>query len=151
MWWASAGERRTDLEEEAEHDLALLRDPSQDYDISSNRPRSSGFSPGGFGNGDLPAGLEMTLIAYFHRLTTLILRTLAEVVEAAEADENQQPSKAREQDDMIFVTTDDMARMGLDIWSEGDRKFVRELVELYWGKRAVVQGARIECCGLRIC
>ena len=151
MWWALAGEKRTDLEEEAEHDLTLLRDPNYNHDILSNRPRSSGMSPGGFGTGDSPASLEMILIAYFHRLTTIILQTLAEVVEAAEVDEEQQSSKAREQDDTVFVTTDDMARMGLDIWSEGDRKFVKELVELYWGKRAKVQGARIECCGLRIC
>ena len=44
-----------------------------------------------------------------------------------------------------------MSRMGLDIWSENDRDFVRELVALYWGRRADVRAGRVECCGVRIC
>ena len=40
--------------------------------------------------------------------------------------------------------------MGLDVWSQADREFVEELVALYWGRRAEVQVARVECCGVRI-
>lgn len=38
MWWASAGEKRADVDEEAEHDAALLRDFSQPQNGSPIRP-----------------------------------------------------------------------------------------------------------------
>ena len=174
MWWASAGERRTDLEEEAEHDAALLRRINGEG--SPNRPRSSGRSPGmdqGFERG--PAGLEMTIVAYFHRLTTLILKTLADIVDDADHDDpsfalNQSQGEGRSnlpsdaddtalldsiQDDTprraIVVEADDMARMGLDILSRGDVAFVKELVAFYWDREADVNVGAIECCGVRIC
>lgn len=150
MWWASAGERRTDLEEEAEHDATLLPSLGNQRDDSPIRPRSSRMSPGMPGVQDSPPGLEMAIIAYFHRLTALILRTLSEIIETSDEDEDEQAGKEQEQD-VIFVTSEEMARMGLDIWSEGDRRFVQELVEFYWGRKAEVQRARVECCGVRIC
>lgn len=154
MWWASAGEQRADLDEEAEHDSALLRESSYHPDASPRRPRSSRVTPGMEGTEDSPAGLEMAVIAYFHRLTALIFRTLADIVEASEGDrdeDEQQASDDRGHEEAVFVTSEDMARMGLDLWSDGDRKFVEELVGLYWGRKAEVQGARVECCGVRIC
>lgn len=113
-------------------------------------------------------GLEMTVIAYFHRLTTLILSTLAEVVVASDVysddDDGQAGSSNKkaatvpdsgdiEQDaeDTVFINGEDMGRMGLDVWSESDRMFVRELVGFYWGRKVVVRGGRVECCGVRIC
>ena len=121
---------------------------------------------------------EMSIIAYFHRLTALILGTLAGIVEAWDPPTGQQEAEServsepvsepgrqeeaeaglRREDEetaegveeAVLVRSDDMTRMGLDSWSEGDREFVRELVELYWGRRAEVQGTRIECCGVRI-
>lgn len=164
MWWASAGEKRTDLEEEAEHDSALLRDFGQARNGSPNRPRSaSRMSPGmPWENQDALAGvLEMAIIAYFHRLTCLMLGTLSRVVDAAdddggsgEEDEGQtagQSGRLEREVRAVFVASEDMARMGLDIWSEADRRFVKELMEFYWGRTAEVQGARVECCGVRIC
>lgn len=151
MWWASAGEKRSDLEEEAEKDAALFRNLGHHRDTSPDRPRSSRMSPGMPNVEDSPAGLEMCMIAYFHRLTALIMTTLAEVVEASEDEEIEQAGKGNEQDAVIFVTSEEMARMGLDIWSEADRTFVTELIDLYWGRKAEVQGARVECCGIRIC
>lgn len=150
MWWASAGEKRTDLEEEAEHDAALLRSLGNHRDDSPHRPRSSRVSPGMPVVGDAPGGLEMAIIAYFHRLTALILGTLAEIVEALDGDQEELPGKGQEQE-VVYVSSEEMARMGLDIWSEGDRIFVKELVDFYWGRKADVQRARVECCGVRIC
>jgi hypothetical protein len=153
MWWASAGEQRADLDEETEHDSALLHGPGYHGDASPTRRQSSWVSPGMPSTEDTPAaGLEMAVIAYFHRLTALILRTLADIVEAAEDIEDEEqvgadPGHA----EAVFVTSEDMARMGLDLWSEEDRQFVKELVGLYWGRKAEVQGARVECCGVRIC
>ena len=174
MWWASAGEKRTDLGEEADHDAALLRH----FDIypsdSPDRPRSSRKSPGRStymeGMDTAPAGLETTIIGYFHRLTTLILKTLSDVIDASDysntddgrnandnEDEDGGQRKQRcgggnpEDADAVYVSSEDMSRMGLDIWSESDREFVRELVAFYWGREAEVRGGRVECCGVRIC
>ena len=150
MWWASAGEKRTDLEEEAEHDASLLGSLRNHRDDSPNRPRSSRMSPGMPCTGDSSTDLEMAIVAYFHRLTALILGTLAEIIEASDNYDDEQSGKGQGQS-KIFVTSEEMARMGLDIWSEGDRKFVKELVDFYWGRKAEVQRARVECCGVRIC
>ena len=101
--------------------------------------------------------LEMAIIAYFHRLTALMLGTLSRVVDEADDDtgsddDARQNSTANDKvPGIVFVASEDMARMGLDIWSEADRRFVKELVDFYWGRKAEVQGARVECCGVRIC
>lgn len=176
MWWASAGEKRTDLDEEADHDAALLRHFDNYSGDSPERPRSArkspGRSPGMEGMDTGPAALEMTIIGYFHRLTTLIFKTLSDVIDAsdysddddddgddgenADADDNGgQKSRKRsggnpEDTNTVHVSSEDMSRMGLDIWSENDRDFVRELVALYFGRSADVRGGRVECCGVRI-
>ena len=172
MWWASAGEKRTDLDEEADGDAALLRH----FDIypsdSPDRPRSARKSPGRStcveGMDTAPAALEMTIIGYFHRLTSLILKTLSDIIDGSDysdesdgenADEDEgggrktqkRSSGSTEGADVVYVSGEDVSRMGLDIWSESDREFVRELVALYWGKKADVRGGRVECCGVRIC
>lgn len=172
MWWASAGEKRTDVDEEADHDAALLRHFDDYRGDSPNRPRSArkspGRSPGTEGMDTAPAGLEMTIIGYFHRLTTLIITTLSNIVDAsdfsdaddgdnAEEDENggqrrqKRSGESPEDADAVYVSSEDMSRMGLDIWSESDRGFVRELLAFYWGRKADVRGGRVECCGVRIC
>ena len=53
-------------------------------------------------------------------------------------------------DDPVMVTTSDMTQMGLDVWSAADRTFVEELVSVWWGRKAEVQGARVKCCGVSI-
>ena len=106
-----------------------------------------------------PAAPEMAIIAYFHRLTAAILRTLAQVVDGADGGGEEDRDDGRQEEEAkdggvelppIYVGSEDMIRMGLDVWSEGDRRFVEELLELYWGRKADVQGGRIECCGVRI-
>ena len=188
MWWASAGENRTDLDEEGEYDAALLRHydspQSGNNDESSNLdwPRSAKKSLAVASMGGMDgrmmetqsAALEITIIAYFHRLTTLILKTLADVIDATDDasdiddtgyDENgsfndddaaqQSITKGKDPtvrgNDAITVSNEDMARMGLDVWSETDREFVRELVAFYFGRKAEVRGGKVECCGVRIC
>lgn len=159
MWWASAGEKRSDLEEESEHDAALFRE-FNDYSAgNSSRPRSRRrSSPGpslmqGLMTDGSPAAPEMAIIAYFHRLTALILGTLAQVVDAGNTGNDQDEAREgnADREEVVFVESEDMRRMGLDVWSEGDRRFVEELLEFYWGRKAEVQGGRVECCGLRIC
>lgn len=50
----------------------------------------------------------------------------------------------------VPLTSTDLTQMGLDIWSQADRVFAEEFVAVWWGRRAVVQGGRIECCGVRV-
>ncbi|PGH07182.1 hypothetical protein GX51_01969 [Blastomyces parvus] len=55
-----------------------------------------------------------------------------------------------DEDDIIPIRSSDMTEMGLDTWSASDRAFVEELVQVWWGRKAQVQGARITCCGVRV-
>ncbi|KAL8950355.1 MAG: hypothetical protein Q9222_003607 [Ikaeria aurantiellina] len=160
IWWASAGETRTDREEESEYDSSLIANLAGDGDTPAARDDDEG-----------PAvGFEMAVITYFHRSSALVFRTLSEIVdaeeggasvaagreehEAAEEEEERQSREAdnggEEDDGVVEITSDDLTRMGLDIWSEGDREFVREMVEFYWGRKALVKGAGVECCGVRV-
>lgn len=147
MWWASAGEKRADLDEEVERDAALLHDywasnaspsersrPSPKSNIESNEENSKDVMS------------EMALIAYFHRLTTLAFTTLADIVDCCNAD-----AGVESEEEVLTINGEDIARMGLDIWSDGDRKFIKDLVEMYFGRKADVQGAKVDCCGVRIC
>ena len=134
----------------------------------SDRRRSSAnimtpSGPGGLLTDGSPAAPEMAIIAYFHRLTATILGTLAQLVaraedgeegpEGIEADQGLR-NEGEVKDDAprspVFVGSEDMVRMGLDVWSDADKKFVEELLDLYWGRKADVQGGHIECCGVRI-
>ena len=174
MFWAGAGENRTDVEEEEEHDAALLR--HLDGPKSPDQARCNVKSPD-MDDRSAPGPLEMqmTTIAYFHRLTTLILQNLADIVDSGEdgsldgvselSNEHAEdqavrqtetdplilPTKDEEDQAKIVVEADDMVRMGLDTWSAGDRSFIRELLSFYWGRDSVVKRASVECCGVRIC
>ncbi|KAL8656720.1 MAG: hypothetical protein Q9210_000061 [Variospora velana] len=167
MWWASAGEQRTDLEEESEYDSSLLANlggPS-----SSSAAGEGGHSPnmmrrgsedGGVdGGGGGGVGFEMAVIGYFHRLTVLILRTLSEVVDAQDGGDfsgsedgsgGVNGRQGGEEEEVVEINGDDMTKMGLDVWSESDRAFVEELVDFYWGRKAKVLGGKVECCGVRV-
>lgn len=53
-------------------------------------------------------------------------------------------------DEAVEITTEEMITMGLDVWSQSDRAFVEEMLEMWFGRRAKVLGPRIECCGVRL-
>ena len=188
MWWASAGENRTDLAEESDHDSALLRRFNR-WDSGFTEHRSAvGDSPqrsGSASNGNVkakipgtPVGMlegaatqEMSIIAYFHRLTALMLKVLAEAVdgdalnepatnegiaggrdqqEEAPATEPEEQEPLISEHEKVYISTEHMARMGLDVWSKSDRKFVEEMVAFYWGRESVVESGGVDCCGVRI-
>ena len=155
MWWASAGEKGADLDEEVERDAALLPDLDGDLGSSPGRPKSRRRSTPDAGMMSDGAAVvpEMAIIAHFHRLTAQIVETIAEVVEAGYKDDGADGgprSRNGEEAEKVLIGSEDIAKMGLDVWSEGDRKFVVELVEFYWGRKAEVEGGRVECCGVRI-
>ena len=58
--------------------------------------------------------------------------------------------KSRDEGVVIDLTPEDVAAMGLDVWSQADRKFAEELVEVWWGRKARVRRGGVECCGVRI-
>lgn len=79
-------------------------------------------------------GLEMDVVAYFHRMTTRLLGVMAEIVEEGDEDED------------VFFTLDDVERLGLDRYSEGDVAFVKALCRRYFGREASVEDGGWNCC-----
>ncbi|RYC56174.1 hypothetical protein CHU98_g10033 [Xylaria longipes] len=175
MWWASAGEKpRADDAEEAAQDAALLSDlaassigmnmpRSSDIaaSVSSLTPRRSSTAASAPLEAD-EARLELTIISYFHRLTTQLLGTLADAIDDT-SDSDIEDENPTEEDDALIdadedaqghgvqIDTDVIKRMGLDIWSASDAEFVKELLKTYFGRQAYVQGKGVEVCGIRVC
>ncbi|KAM5487714.1 hypothetical protein McanCB56680_000643 [Microsporum canis] len=54
-----------------------------------------------------------------------------------------------DEDEVITITSSDITNMGLDAWSHADKVFVVELVNVWWGRKAQVEGSHIQCCGVR--
>lgn len=178
MWWASAGEQaRSDESEEASFDAQLLADftrPSM-----ARRPTSAGLagSVGSIGarrlsstatGATLPideAKKELAIIVFFHRLTSKTLTTAADVVESHSGCSDAESNMGEdEEEDALLEPIDDLLdgrgvkigserlkAMGLDRWSRSDIEFVKELVRVYFGRRASVEGKGLEVCGVRVC
>lgn len=51
----------------------------------------------------------------------------------------------------VYISSTDIERMGLDVWSAGDYVFVEEIVREYFGRRAKIEGRGVDICGVRIC
>ena len=51
----------------------------------------------------------------------------------------------------VRVDSDALAQMGLDVWSQGDAGFVREVTARYFSRRAYVETKGVEVCGVRVC
>ncbi|KAI0834771.1 hypothetical protein F5Y06DRAFT_277840 [Hypoxylon sp. FL0890] len=184
MWWASAGEQaRAEQAEESARDaelLAGLNSPAVRMEVprSADLTTSIGsLSPvARRGSAVLMTPLEqdearteLAIIAYFHRLTTLVLTTLADIVESTSDDDEDEeevesgsedrgdaallPDSGEEEMDGrgIRIESDAVARMGLDVWSAADAEFVRAVVAAYFGRRAYVEGKGFEVCGVRVC
>ncbi|KAL1871383.1 hypothetical protein Daus18300_004750 [Diaporthe australafricana] len=123
------------------------------------------------------ARTELAIITYFHRLTSGILSTLAELVDATEDYDDTDGSRPQTgdggeegegqtnpllqagvrsdgEDDskpQVRVDSDALAAMGLDVWSNADAEFVSQVLERYFSREARVEGKGVELCGLRVC
>jgi hypothetical protein len=158
MWWASAGERRTATDDEGENDSILL--DGLGLDPQTPRPGASqsqtSFNPTAHDN-DISAKRETAIIAYFHRLTSLMMTTLSDIVDATDSDEEQEGDESPLQNDddvegpSVFVSTADLTKMGLDEWSPTDRTFIEQLVRSYFGRKAQVEDRNVDICGVRVC
>jgi hypothetical protein len=167
MWWASAGERRIATEDESDHDSILLDGFGNTADPQtprSARSRSqSSLSQMQQPQGDQSAKLEMAIIAYFHRLTTRILTTLSDIIDATNSDDDEDDGEEAllrdsiegpgdgDEGPSVFIDSADIAKMGLDEWSSNDHAFIMEVAKAYFGRNAQVEGTSIDICGIRIC
>lgn len=158
IWWASAGERSIALDDETELDSSLLDGLS----LEPQAPRMSkgrtfsGASISSYG-ADSSAKKELAIIAYFHRLTTLMLNTLSDIVDAADSDDddiaplrlgaNRDESEAPP----IIISRADMKRMGLDEWSADDRSFAEDMMKAYFDRSAKVESHSVDICGVKVC
>jgi hypothetical protein len=167
MWWASAGEKRRENEAQRNSDEIFFEDGkrqrgevlmSQDPDdevmpllptsprrassspfprASHHRRRSSGFSIPPYSD---IGNMEMDIVAYFHRLTGKIMSYMAEIVDDAD-----------DEDEGVFVTLEDMDKLGLDRYSDGDVDFIKNICIRYFGREATVESRGWACCGLKCC
>lgn len=154
MWWASAGEQRPYSEEEAEADASLLSGlslaPSTPLTPKTSRSMASLRA-------SEAANKEMGIIAYFHRLTTQILTTLSDIVDVTDSDDEREDGDAdgeeldEETGPSVYVSSADVLRMGLDVWSASDHAFIEEIAKEYFGRKAIIEGRNLDVCGIRIC
>jgi len=162
MWWASAGEQRLHSEEESEADAALLSGltlaPS-----APQTPRPLSQSTVSLGiktkTEDLSAKQAMSIIAYFHRLTTQILTILSDIIDATDSEDEREDdyqllhgeTEEGQNGPAVYVSSADVVRMGLDEWSSMDHKFIEDVAREYFGHRVQVEGRNVDICGIRIC
>ncbi|KAF7563194.1 hypothetical protein G7046_g942 [Stylonectria norvegica] len=171
MWWASAGEQlRSEEQEESARDAALFADLAPSPHTPMAMPQAASRSdPLSDSLASLTATrrstadsdpdearLELTIIAYFHRLTTQTLSVLADLADSqdepySEDDDNSPLNPADLDEDALRVSSHAVESMGLDIWSDSDALFVQELVALYLGRAVRIEGKGVEVCGVRVC
>jgi hypothetical protein len=148
MWWASAGEMEAWEEDEISIDQALLQDsPKFDNTVGSHQGTDNDAQNENDSNRTKEAQKAATiLLAYFHRVTEAILQTLASNIESAD-DENEEGYE----EDAIYISSDDMRRMGVDAWNPRDREFVQDSTRLYFKREATIEEDGISMCGVRFC
>ncbi|RFU35734.1 hypothetical protein B7463_g596, partial [Scytalidium lignicola] len=158
MWWASAGEQRLQTDEEAENDAILLSGLNLTH--SPQTPGESSPSISSIRTTNVPAQQEMAIVAYFHRLTTQMLSTLSDIIDSADSDDDREDqaltpsSEANENEGSgpaVYVSSMDVTRMGLDVWSANDKLFIEAIGREYFGVRAQVEGRNVDICGIKIC
>jgi hypothetical protein len=148
MWWASAAEMDAWQEDEISIDQALLENlPKLDNIMGTNQGAADDHTDGDNLNCTQEAQKTAAiLVAYFHRVTEAILQTLANDIEHAD-DDTEEGYK----EDAIFISSDDIRRMGVDAWNLRDREFVQDSIRLYFKREATIEEDGISMCGVRFC
>lgn len=148
VWWASAGEPSAALTEETQHDHALL-DAALDGNMRPESPAMRRHSQPFADRALSQEAYEMAVVTYFHRLTDGLFSGVMDSLLAGLEEEEEEGGTGTNEGKSVVVSKEDLERIGLDVWSQADRRFVRELCEGYLGVGAEVQGASVECCGVR--
>lgn len=180
-WASAGEQLRSEQQEEAANDASLLADfgPSSmtmprpgsrsgQLSDSLGSLNASHHAPDDSGE----AQFELAIIAYFHRLTTQILSVLADLADSqdepytdqddddeglSQASGERTPLRPSDSDiepdeaDAIRVDSHAVESMGLDVWSDADALFIRELSIKYFGRSARIEGKGVEVCGVRVC
>lgn len=148
MWWASAADMEAWEEDEISFDRALLDNlPNTDNIMGTNQGAATEHSDDD--NLDRTREAQKVasiLVAYFHRVTEAILWTLANNIE--HADDNTEEGY---DEDAIYISSDDMRRIGVDAWNPRDREFVQDSIRSYFKREAVIEQDGISMCGVRFC
>ncbi|RKF58136.1 Protein LCHN [Erysiphe neolycopersici] len=170
-WWISSGERQSELFNESESDLLLLsnllpnpRSIPMTFRVPLHYTTASTILDGSRTNApdkNSPASLEMAIVDYFHRMTIQILSTLENITTTSDLEEEQfdennplqgnSENSEYESRSPIIVSSADVIKMGLDLWSDGDHRFIQKLAREYTGRRSLIEGLRLEMCGITIC
>lgn len=157
MWWASAGEQlRSEEQEENSRDAALLTDltPSPQAPMTMPNPAESLASLASARRTSDEAKVELAIIAYFHRLTTQMLSILSDLIDGADEaypSSSDEDSSLLQEQNPVTVDSRSVENMGLDVWSVEDKEFVTELMRIYFGRTASIEGKGVEVCGVRVC
>lgn len=144
MWWASAGEASAWENDETKADEELLFD----------MPDVGGIFPEATTSGKTDAERELEysraaatmVVAYFRRVTEVLLRTMSAIVEEADDD-----TEEGIQEEEIQINGEDVRAMGLDNWSEVDKGFVRDMLKVWFDRDATVTDQGVRVCGVRVC
>jgi hypothetical protein len=155
--------------------LSAVRRPEGNDEHDAETEENGGDDGGARTGQKEEAHTELAIITYFHRLTTQMLSVLADVVESSDEDDlldidtaavdsggnspdgEDEALLQRGDSDLsvgppyVRVSSEVLEAMGLDVWSQADAAFVRELTLRYFARRAWVEGKGIEVCGLRVC
>ncbi|KAF3929579.1 hypothetical protein ABW19_dt0207371 [Dactylella cylindrospora] len=173
IWWASAGEQRIDSSDGDSEGLEA-RPGSEDENtgyitpvtpggqkpvfLAHQRRRSTGLSISGM-DGTGPLGnAEMDIIAYFHRMTSRIVGGMADIIDASglselegEPTDTEISYRGGEDDRGVFISPEDVVRLGLDKWSTNDEKFLKEVTRLWFNRDAMVERDGFMVCGVKLC
>jgi Domain of unknown function (DUF4484)/DENN domain-containing protein 11 len=148
MWWASAGEKEEGLAQEEEQDLLLLDDIAEIARSISDSQRYHDGDSDTEGEYKSTAEVEMAVIAYFHRITKEIFESCIEVLEQRDGETEEGEDLDEE---VITIGSDELRRCGLDVWSEGERRFIKEFMALWFERVVEVHAVSLECCGVKVC
>ncbi|KAH6998864.1 hypothetical protein BKA56DRAFT_470171 [Ilyonectria sp. MPI-CAGE-AT-0026] len=180
-WASAGEQLRSEEQEEASRDASLLADlgpgpmamprPSSRSEPLTDSLSSLAATRRTTSDETSEARIELAIIAYFHRLTTQIISVLGDLADSQEGtytdgddedDDSSPPSSAEnaplhpgdddlDDADAIRVDTHAVENMGLDVWSNSDALFVRELSTQYFGRSARIESKGVEVCGVRVC
>jgi len=147
LWWASAGSTQgdTDADEEMRFEHELLGDLPHLQDVLDDGNDNPALTDEEASQRDAEETATV-LTSYFHRLTEHFITSLASIVNEAD-DETEEGVE----EDEIAIMADDVRAMGLDVWSENDAEFVREMLRLWFDREAAVAVEGVRMCGVKVC
>ncbi|KAF2433474.1 hypothetical protein EJ08DRAFT_731453 [Tothia fuscella] len=152
IFWASAGEKEEGLAEEEEQDHKILADLGETVRTATEAQRYHDSDEEGEDSQDrlkAEAEVEMGVIAYFHRVSKQLFEACVEVLDERSGTEGDED--ARGDEEVVEVGSTELRRCGLDVWSEADRDFLSDLVEIWFERAVEIHGIGVDLCGVRIC